>query len=171
VWSWCIQHRNNKIGDEMMTYPQHKNHLWTPERMEELIAKEHFPSFEINVKPVVLHNSWYVGSTVQFKITTVNSYHPEQGSLDLTMTHSVPEQVVKTEEDFHDFMLGTYVWFAEHETREWFRVNGKVWRCPHGSNGNSRIQNWSPADTMAKVAAMRPQRGVSDDSYFRVTDF
>lgn len=60
----------------------------------------------------------------------INTYHPEDPKMPLSMHQSIP-RFVETVEDFYDWCLGVCVWFEEHESREWFKINGIPWRDPH----------------------------------------
>lgn len=95
-------------------------------QLNELLDKVTYrPDFSLAV-----HDNWDESPCVILSMFVINTYHPENPKMPLTM-HQVVPGFVESVEDFYDWCLGIYVWFEEHESREWFKVNGIPWRDPH----------------------------------------
>lgn len=84
-------------------------------------------------------------------MSVINTYHPENPKMPLCMHQSIPG-FVQTIEDFYDWCLGVCVWFEEHESREWFKVNGIPWRDPH----RYPSQEFHEREVFNRAKAMRP---------------
>jgi hypothetical protein len=91
----------------------------------------HRPDFKLRVHGG--EADWWLYGTdpcIILSVFVVNTYHPDQPKIELTMHQRVPS-FVETVEDFYDMCLGVCLWFDEHECREWFKIDGKPWRNPH----------------------------------------
>jgi hypothetical protein len=91
------------------------------------------------------------GPCIVLSMFVINTYHPENPKMPLTMHQRVPG-FVETVEDFYDWCLGICVWFEEHESREWFKVNNIPWRNPHAYPA----QPFREREVFDRVKAMRP---------------
>jgi hypothetical protein len=58
----------------------------------------------------------------------MDSYHPEQ-TVDLGINDFIPP--VRTVEELHEWLLARVHRIESHETREWFKIDGKPLHDPH----------------------------------------
>lgn len=138
-----------------------------------LLDRITYPEYNMNVKLNVVRPSIWpchdescrcdTNPSVRFDIGCVNTYRPENGIMPLSMQQAIPS-FVQTDEDFLDWNLSVLIWFSAHETREWFKVDGKPWRDPHNVY-NPDVFN--PEFEFKRVKAMRapnhtPERWLRD---------
>lgn len=116
----------------------------------------HRPGFTLEVHPGHWWNQWNRNTTpppcIGLSMTVVNTYHPEK-TIPLSMHQTVPTFLV-TVEDFFDFNLGLCMWFDMHECREWFKIDGKPWRDPHGDP----YQRFDEREVFDMARAARPPK-------------
>lgn len=150
---------------------------------------QHFTAAELNslLEPVTYrpdftlsaHDSqqsewWHMGSgaCLMLGMQVVNTYHPEQPKMVLSMHQRLPSYI-ESAEDFYDFCLGMCLWFEEHEGREWFKIDGRPYRDPHALPTQ---QQFDTRQVFDRARALRPtptpwvSMMISDYSDYKIAD-
>lgn len=102
--------------------------LSIPELQALLEHITYLPGYELSV-----YQGRHEGQHIVIRADIPDSYHPGQT---VTLDIHSPLPPMRDAASFHDWLLWRCQRIASHETREWFKVDGKPYSDPHGPDAD-----------------------------------
>ena len=85
---------------------------------------EYRPGWQISV-----FQDPHEGPKLRVVATVIDGYHPDQ-TTDLGINSRIPD-IIENEDQFYRWILWRLLEIEAHECREYFRVDGRLYRDPH----------------------------------------